>query len=199
MAKKQRNSEGVEVDTQEPLNPFEADYSNISPEFNFDALIEKYQNGLQESDKKKIAITERIEKQKQSIARIQAFIENLEFKQKQESSQAWINTIVKPVVAELQKVFPAASVEMTTSMGIGTAVLLTVSKKGLTPIRKMKGEDTLSLTITQLENGDLGIRNWQEDTGEYPKNSVGYLNGLGHPVIPVPRHEIFQTLVSWLK
>ena len=77
------------------------------------------------------------------------------------------------------------------------ATTLTLSKKGISAAGKMKGENCRCITFVPTQEG-LGIRNYSENTQEYPEGSIGAIAGLNHPVVPVPNDNSIQFIVDWL-
>ena len=176
------------------VNPFEPDVQ-ASQGFKMDDLLVAYTGRLAESDKRKIGIQDRIKKNLDAIGRIQNLIEALSLKAQQESGATWVNVVVRPIAAELAKVFPAASIEVTPMNG---SVIVTLSKKGISPADKMKGVDCRSVTVVQQDGGLCGIRDFSRDTGDYPQGSLGALAGLNHPVVPISADRIIPTMIEWL-
>ena len=179
----------------ETINPFEPDLSLGNPTFNLTELIETCQAKLSEQDKRKIGIQDRIGKARENIARIQNMIDGLELKTQQESGQAWVNLVVRPISEELQKVFPNATIDINTVLS--GAVTLTVCRKGVNHAGKLKNQECRSLTFVQSEDG-IALRDWRSDTGEYPIGSIGAISGLNHPLVNVPKDSPIPFIVDWL-
>jgi hypothetical protein len=191
MAAKKRSDE---IENAAPVNVFEPDLQ-ASQGFKMDDLFEAYNKKLGEVSTRKIAINERIARNREALSRINQLIEQLSLKAAQETGLTWQNAIVRNVAAEIQKVFAAASVEVTPMNG---SVVLTVSKRGISPADRMRGQDSKALTLVQMENGGIGVRDFSQDTGEYPAGSLGALAGLNFKVVPVPSDRIIPSLVEWI-
>jgi len=191
-----KRTEQVDNSTNDNSNPFEADMNLGTPEFNLSELLEQWKTKHAESDKRKIGIAERISKAKVNIARIQNMIDGLELKGQQESGQAWVNFIVRPIVGEIQKVFPNAAIDMNTVLS--GAVTVTVSKRGIDTLGKMKGLDTKSITFVPGDDGTVKLRNYEVDSRDYPIGSIGAIAGLNHPLVNVPADNAIQFIVDWL-
>jgi len=179
----------------EVINPFEPDMSLATPGFNLVVLMEQWKTKHAESDKRKIGISERISKAKIAISRIQNMIDGLELKGQQESGQAWVNFVVRPIVGELQKIYPNASIDMSTVLA--GAVTVTICKKGIDQAGKMKNQECKSLTFVPVEDG-VALRDWRSDTGEYPIGSIGAIAGLNHPLINIPSESAISFIVDSL-
>ena len=190
-----KRTEQTDNSTVENSNPFEPDMSLGTPGFDLTGLIEQCKVKLAEQDKRKIGIQDRITKAKENIARIQSMIQGLELKGQQESGQAWVNMVVRPIMEELQKVFPNAAIDMSTVLS--GAVTVTVCKKGVNQTGKLKNVECKSLTFVPVEDG-VALRDWRSDTGEYPIGSVGAISGLNHPLVNVPQESAIQFIVDWL-
>ena len=192
MKKKTDQAENTAGDS---VNPFEPDMSLGNPEFKLADLLEQCKVKLAEQDKRKIGIQERIVKAKESIIRIQNMIQGLELKSSQESGQAWVNVVIRPLMAELQKVFPNAVIDMSTVLS--GAVTVTVCRKGVTQADKLKNQECKAVTFIPAENG-LSVRDYSKDTGEYPAGSIGAIAGLNNPVVAVSPDAPVQFIVDWL-
>ena len=165
-----------------------------TPDFNLELLLEECKTKMAEGDKRKISYAERISKARINISRINTMIQGLELKSQQESGQAWMNSLIEPIMAEMEAIFPLATVEKRAMSGSTT---LTVSKKGITAAGKLKGVDCRSITFVPTQDG-LGIRDYSENTHEYPDGSIGAIAGLNHPIVSVPTRDSIQFIVDWL-
>lgn len=193
MSAKRRN-ESAEETGSDTSDCFVPNMQLGTPDFNLEVLLEECKTKMAENDKRKISYTERISKARENIARINTMIQGLELKSQQESGQAWMNNLIDPIMLEIESIFPLATVEKRSMTG---ATTLTVSKKGATAAGKMKGVDCRSLTFVPTQDG-LGIRDYSENTHEYPEGSIGAIAGLNHPVVSVPTSDSIQFIVDWL-
>jgi hypothetical protein len=193
MSAKRRSDEAEATVTE--VNPFEPDMEKATTDFDLEVLLETYKAKITEMDKRKIGISERVSKAKENIARIQSMIEQLTLKASQESGQTWTNQIVRPICGELQKVFPHAAIDISTVLS--GAVTVTLCKRGVSAVGKLKNIDCRAVTFVPQENG-IGIRDFSSNTGEYPEGSIGSISGLNHPVIAVPADSALQFIVDYL-
>jgi hypothetical protein len=53
--------------------------------------------------------------------------------------------------------------------------------------------------VPDLEHGTLRIVNDSKDTKEYPKGSIGSMNGMNHPRIPVDPKWSVKDLVKFIR
>lgn len=193
MSAKRRSDEAEATVTE--VNPFEPDMEKATTDFDLEVLLETYKAKITEMDKRKIGISDRISKQKEQLERISRYIETLTLKASQESGQTWTNQIVRPIVGELQKVFPHAAIDISTVLS--GAVTVTLCKRGVSAVGKLKNIDCRAVTFVPQENG-IGIRDFSSSTGEYPEGSIGAISGMNHPVIAVPADSALQFIVDWL-
>lgn len=183
----------VEVDALEP------DMTKVSADFNLGLLLVEAGKSMDEASKRKIGLSERIGKNREAIARIETLIRNLQMKAASESGQVFVSAVLRPIQVELTNVFPNATVEVTGPYGMANATTLTVSKKSVNAIGKLKGQDSKSITFVPMADGKLGVRNFDEDSGEYPTGSLGAINGLNHPTVEVPAEGTIQFILEWLR
>ena len=196
MSAKRRAVEQSEVSAVESGNPFDANMELGNPEFKLSELVKLCKEKQQEQDKRKIGIAERVTKAKENIARIQNMIVGLEQKAQMESGQTFINMVIRPVLEELQKVFPSAAVDMSTVLS--GAVTITVCRRGVNLAGKLKNADCKSVTLVPSEDG-ISLRDFSNDTGEYPIGSIGQISGYNYPLVSIPMDSPISFIVEWLK
>lgn len=154
-AKKRSDSDSTVV---EMGNPFEPNMDALNPEFNLTELIEQCKKKQAEGDKRKIGIQERVRKAKENIARIQNMITGLETKSQQELGAAYMNQVIRPVMDELQKVFPNTKMDLSGPYGMSGDITLTLTSR-MTPVGKKA--ETKCITFSPLEDA-VGYRNFRE-------------------------------------
>ena len=195
-AKKRTDNQPEETNIE--INPFEPQREKIREDFSLASLIQDCKEKIQEADKKKIPVGERLTKAREAISRLQNMIAGLETKGKTECGLVWTNLVIRPLVSELQNIFPTAIFEIGRPFGLAGAITLTMSRKGVNQIGKLKGMDCKTITFMPTDD-TLSVRDYGQDTGEYPPGSIGYLNGMNHPMIPIPMDKPIQFLLDYLK
>ena len=198
MSAKKRSEIQAEETTVE-VNVFEPQMDRVQADFNLEPLIQVCKEKLAESDKKKIPVGERLVKAREAIARLQNMIAGLETKGKTESGLVWVTMVIRPLVAELQNVFPNAIFEIGRPSGLAGAVTITMSRKGVNQLGKLKGLDCKNITLIPTDDEGLFVRDYSRDTGEYPVGSIGYLNGMNFSTVQVPADKPIQFLLDYLK
>jgi hypothetical protein len=181
------------------MDPLEPDMERAAQPFDLKTLLEEAGTKMAEASKRKIGLNERIQKNREAIARIETLIRNLELKGQQESGIVFSSAVLRPIQAEIQAIFPHANVELTGPYGLANCTTITVSKRNVNAIGKLKGENSKSITFIPMPDNKLGIRNLDEDTGEFPKGSIGWQQGMNHPAIPVPEENPIAFVLEWLR
>ena len=198
MAKKNNRSENGN-DVFENVDPFAAKMENVEESFNFPLILNEAENRAGDMDKKRSAILERIKTNEGHIRRINNLIDQLRFKLSAESGGVWISTSIRPLVSQLSLVFNNAEVEMV-PLSQNTAVVITVCAKGLSPLKKARGEEVKSVTLLPAENNlDILVRDYSNFTNEFPKNSLADIQGRNYGSVPLDRNNILNEVISWLK
>lgn len=196
MSAKKRTDNQSE-DTNVDVNPFGPQLDKMS-DFNLEALVQSCKEKLQEMNKKKIPVPERIFKAREAIQRLQNMIAGLETKSQSECGTIWTTVVIRPLVSELQNVFPNAIFEIGRPYGLAGAVTVSMSRKGVNQLGKLKGQDCKTITFVPNDDG-LSVRDYGKDTGEFPPGSIGYLNGMNHPTVQVPVETPVKFLLDYLK
>ena len=195
--KNNRNENGNDV--FENVDPLQPKLENVDPEFNFPVMLSEFESRTGDDDKKRAAILSRVKVNEGHIRRINNLIDQLKFKLVAESGGVWISNVVKPITQQLTAIFDQADVELV-PMTQNTAAVIIISRKNISPAQKARGEGTKSVTLVPAENGvDVCVRNYEEYTSEYPKNSLGDLQGKNHPSISLDRNNIIQEIINWLR
>lgn len=141
------------------------------------------------------ALNTRIHQRERQLERLNTKLRKLEF-------PSWIDNLIKPIADGLEKVYPEYRAEILGPFGVYRETAIHLYKKGLTHDELWLDKNLYNDSIKSinfipgdLSRGELSIRNDKEDTGEFSKGTIGELNGMNHPSIPIPEHAD----IEWLK
>ena len=193
-AKKRVESEEASIN----VDPFAQNLSAINPDFNLDELISACREKLASESKLKVPIQERIIKNREAIERIKRTIASLEAKTAQQGSQTWIGVVLKPLADQLKGIFPNAVVEIMEPNNMTGAITVTVSKKGASTDKKLRGEDSKALSFIPGDEGLL-VKDFSQNSNTYPPGSLGDICLMNFANVSVPADKPIQFLLDYLK
>ncbi len=123
----------------------------------------------------------RIEKRKNQIIRLEAKRERLKH-------PSWINLIVEEIAKELIKFMPGRCYDILGPFGIPANTAIHFYKD---ETRSMEGCRSINFRPGDLNRGELHRVDYSRNTNQYGRGSLGELNGLNYPSIPIsPETEI---------
>jgi hypothetical protein len=192
-----KKNEGAELVTESNGNPYEADLSRASPEFSLEKLLETFQTKKNESAARKISLNERMETARRNISRLQSYITQLQTKAQSEVGQVFLTLICKPIAEEIRSIFPNAGVDLFGPHGLSGQVIIGISRKGANQSVKIQGADCHMVTLVPTEDG-VGIRDYSKSSNEHLPGSLGFISGLNHPVVSVPKEKTLEFIIEWL-
>jgi hypothetical protein len=126
-----------------------------------------------------LAKRRRADRLKDEIARLEAELKR--------GSVNWIDALVKPVGKALAKA-TGRTLDVLGPFGLGAEVAIHLYKPGVTDEDKFAPGNCLSITFRpgRLHEAKLFLVDRSRKTNRYPNNSLGDINGLNHPDIPIP-------------
>jgi hypothetical protein len=101
---------------------------------------------------------------------------------------SWIDEIVKPIVDQLKPFYPDRDIEILGPFGLCASVSIHLYEKALTEDERTSGiRNCISVTLipTDLSTGEIMVRDYSNNTHQYKEDSIGALNGMNYPNIPV--------------
>jgi len=100
----------------------------------------------------------------------------------------WINEVVKPIAEMLLPEFPGRHYEILGPFGICSATAVHFYKNGVEDNERFKGSNCISITFVpgSVTEGEFFVRDYTTNTGEYRHRTIGEMNGMNHPNIPIP-------------
>lgn len=123
--------------------------------------------------------------------RLKADIEHLqaELKRTEEDRPCWVDALVHPIRDALGEQFPDWTFEVSGPFGIGCNVHLSAQRSD-----EEAPAGYLLFRPGDLDEGEVLVVRYWEDTGEYAPGSLGRMNDLHHPTMPLPSS--FDELVA---
>lgn len=151
-------------------------------------LSELYVEQQRESNR----IRARIQQREKQIERLKKKLKNL---------PCWQDALIKPIAEELVKHFPDRQYEILGPFGLSAEVGLHLYRIGVDKKHKFDGDNCISITFRpgDLEKGELRIVDYKKDTGEFRKGTLGEVNGMNHPEIPLSPDTTIQELLKWVE
>ena len=100
----------------------------------------------------------------------------------------WIDRLVAPIAKALEGRFPEYESDILGPFGICCHTSIHLYRKGVADDKRFEGDNCLSLTFEpgDLEVGELRLKDHTQDTHRYPPGSIGEVNGMNYPTVPVP-------------
>ncbi len=147
-----------------------------------------------EYEEKRAALRDKITLRQQQIERLERRLSKLNY------GPYWVDEIIKPLAEEMIKHFPGRVFDILGPFGMGCHVSIHFYKEGLEGMDRFGGDNCISITFTPLDlegKGEIGVVNQSVDTQEYTTGTLGALNGMNHPVIPVPADVGIKWFLAW--
>lgn len=112
---------------------------------------------------------------------------------------SWVDEIVEPIAKEMMKHLPVKSYDILGPFGMSAEVAIHFHKNDPPKRDGWHDLDIISICIIplDLDKGEIGIRDQTVDTGQYPSGTIGELNGMNHPTIPITPDMTIDDLVVY--
>lgn len=144
-------------------------------------------------------------KQQQEEAGIEARIEQREkqierLKKKLKKLPFWTDALIKPIAEELVKHFPDRRYEILGPCGLSSETAIHFYRIGVNEPHLFDGDNCISITFRpgDLEKGELRIVDPKTNTGEFREGTLGAVNGMNHPTIPLSPDTTIDELLKWV-
>jgi len=112
------------------------------------------------------------------------------------NEKPWFVELLEPLAKIMVKVIEARTgvprtYELLGPFGLSSEVSIHFYKVGVPENKKLDGDNCLSITFRpgDLDAGELFVVDYTKDTHEFPDGSIGQINGLNHPSVPV-KHQV---------
>ena len=130
-------------------------------------------------------IRARIRQREKQIERLKKKLDKLPF---------WKDALIKPIAEELIKHFPDRCYDILGPFGLSSETSIHFYRTGVDEKHKFDGDNCISITFRpgDLEKGELRIVDHKTNTGEFREGTLGEVNGMNHPTIPLSPWPIFS-------
>jgi hypothetical protein len=156
---------------------------------------------LENYTKKEADFRKERERIQTKIGRIEKQVERLNKKLKRayDARTSWVDEIIKPIAVLLAPFFPERRWEIYGPFGLVCSVSIHFYKNGVSEDKKFDGKNCLSITFRpgNLQLGELLVVDYRKNLKEYPKGSIGEMNGMNHPAVEMKPDT--KWLVGWVK
>ena len=134
----------------------------------------------------------RIEHRERQIERLKSRRDRLRY-------VSWVDEIVDPIAKEMMKHLPVKSYDILGPFGMSAEVPIHFHKSDPPNRDEWHDIDIISICILplDLDKGEIGIRDQTVNTGQYASGTMGELNGMNHPTIPITPDMTIDDLVEY--
>ena len=155
-----------------------------------------YKQGYYSYRKESDRIQALIDKKKEQIVR-------LEKKRNKLDHPSWIETIIEPIAKELIRHFPRRHYDVLGPLGLCARTSIHFYKNGVPDNKKCEGDNCLSITFTpdglhEECQTTLSVTDYSKNTGRYPVGSIGEINGMNYPRIPIDDNLEVEELLKYI-
>ncbi len=125
-------------------------------------------------------IESRIAQRKKQIERLEKKLHNVEH-------PSWINEIVEPVAKAMIRKMPDRYYDILGPFGMCCTTSIHFYKSGVGSKQLFEGNNCKSITFRpkNLDVGEIVLVDYNQDTGRYAKGTMGEVNGMNHPELPI--------------
>ena len=159
-------------------------------------IIAMYQVKYADQEGRRKVIRDKIEKKQNQIEKITAQIDGLENRLYKIAHVSWIDEIIEPIAKAMTEQLPDRHYEVLGPFGLCARVSIHFYRDEITGQSRWKGDNTLSITFdpADLNAGDIQIVDYETNTGRFAKGTLGEVNGMNYPTIPMP--ETIEGLIA---
>ena len=126
-------------------------------------------------------------------------IDHLQTKLQKLGYISWVNEIIKPIAELLNEKMPDRYYHILGPFGLSCQTTIHFYKNGVSEKERFNKGNCKSITFEpgNLDNGEIRLVDYAKNTHKYAPGTIGEMNGLNHPTIPVP--ETIDGLFEWAK
>jgi hypothetical protein len=155
-----------------------------------DALFAGYQRRYSSAKKRRAVSQRRVRSRERRITALTKRKALLQERIDATKLPYWLTEICEPLAKALSRSI-GRKIEAVGPCGIGCTVHFQYANE------KLASEfGTFSIRLLDLETGDLKLVDYDHPINEYPSGTIGAMNGLNYPTVPIPR---FEDLVRMLR
>ena len=128
-------------------------------------------------------------------------IEQLQQELKELHSPGWIEDIIEGIAKELLKHYPKYTYEILGPFGMDARTSIWLRYPGAPPGNELKPPYLYDITFVPLDlgKGEIAIENTEVDTGRFADGTIGEVNGMNHPKIPLTPETTIEEILEWVK
>lgn len=136
---------------------------------------------------------------RKTYERLSEEIARLEAEKKALQCPRWTDVLVKPIARLLIKEFPDRYYEILGPFGLQASTAIHFYRKGVSAKEQFERDNCISINFVpgDLNKGELFIQDTATDTGRYSYNTIGELNGMNHPNLPMPENPL-EWMIDYL-
>lgn len=136
-------------------------------------------------------IRTKIEQREKQIERLKKKLDKLPF---------WQDALIKPIAEELIKQYTDRYYEILGPFGLSSETSIHFYRIGVDEKHKFDGDNCISITFRpgNLEKGELRLVDHKKNTGEFREGTLGALNGMNYPTIPLSPDTTIEELLKWV-
>lgn len=144
--------------------------------------------------------TRKLKRYHTRTTRLDTEITRLTKQRKQTRHPSWIDTLVKPIAEAAVATMPGWSYEILGPFGLCAAVSIHFTKNGVDWRKPTQKGALRSITFVlgDFEQGELQVRDYTQDSGRYPKGTIGELNGMNQLDLPIPPEATIAWFLKWI-
>ena len=111
---------------------------------------------------------------------------------------SWVEEIIRPIAELLIKKQPDRTYDILGPFGLTAETSIHFYKKGVTEKNRFNGDNCRSISFqpVNLSIGEIVLTDRTADTGEFKSGTIGEMNGMNHPTIPMKK--TIDELFDWM-
>ena len=112
---------------------------------------------------------------------------------------SWVENLIEPIAKEMVKQMPDRYYKILGPFGLSAETSIHFYKKGIPEKETFENDNCISITFVprDLSKGELLLRDYSIDTHTYSEGSMGEMNGMNHPDLPIK--DGIDGLMGWMK
>ena len=161
---------------------------------NFGEISRKYVTTYAAFEEQYQKIQRRIEIREKQLERLKVKAQKISYHER----PGWIDSLVKPIAEAMLPFLPDRYFKILGPFGLGCQTAIHFYKNGSNDA--VGNGNCISITFEPgtLREGDLFVVDYLVNTGEFSPNSIGAINGMNNPKIPVPDYADAQWFVDFM-
>lgn len=138
--------------------------------------VEKEKHNKDERGK----IQARIEQREKQIERLKTRLNKIGY-------CSWIDELLMPIAKTMVEKMPDRSFDILGPFGMTSETAIHFYKLGVAKNKQLEGDNCRSITFRpkDLDKGELVLVDYTQNTGQYAKGTLGEMNGMNYPTIPL--------------